>query len=121
MSDCPEKFLCRTAALGGLFAGEGAGATFFHGLRVGRRTVRDCYEKFPSLPSAGRAAVPGRPGFRRALQARPSGYSPLIESALGAATHPVAQVFNLCLHRRDACATRLFMVLREPQAHERLS
>jgi hypothetical protein len=28
MSDCLEKFWCRTTALGGSFAGEGAGATF---------------------------------------------------------------------------------------------
>jgi hypothetical protein len=27
--------------------------------------------------------------------------------------YPVAQVFNLCLHRRDACAIRLFLILRE--------
>jgi hypothetical protein len=25
---------------------------------------------------------------------------------------PVAQVFNLCLHRRDACATMIFLVLK---------
>ncbi len=34
---------------------------------------------------------------------------------------PVAQVFNLCLHRRDACATRLFRVLLAPGAQERLA
>jgi hypothetical protein len=28
MRDCSDKVWCRTAALGGSFAGEGAGATF---------------------------------------------------------------------------------------------
>jgi hypothetical protein len=39
---------------------------------------------------------------------------------LSALPTPVAQVCNLCLHRRDACATRLFLVWEEPGIHERL-
>jgi len=35
--------------------------------------------------------------------------------------NPVAQVFNLCLHRRDACATRLSLVWKDLEIHERLS
>jgi hypothetical protein len=46
----------------------------FHALRVGPRPISNCYEKFLRRPYSGRAAVPGRLWFRRALKARPTGF-----------------------------------------------
>jgi hypothetical protein len=44
----------------------------FHAFRVSLRPLDNCFDKFSEEPYAGRAAVPGRPVFRRALKARPT-------------------------------------------------